>query len=299
MRDGGSKPIRTSSPAACASAWRSPSRCSTGPALIIVRRADHGARRLDPGAGPGRDEGPRRDARHGADLDQPRPRDRVLARRAACSSCTRAASSRRGRSRPCCARRAIPTRAACSTRCPPSPSPAATSRRFPGTTPSLLKLPPAAPSAALPARERCVRVDAGARRDGARGVRCHHPLAMEAWRCVRTRSTAHLAPIWQRSDVEVETATRAAHDRPRHGRKRLAALRAASVARRPHRRAPRLARSRTAPCTPSTASASRSPRARCWASSANPAAGSRRSGASSPAFIVPTDGHGPDRRHTR
>ena len=50
------------------------------PGADHLRRADHRARRLDPGADPGRDARPGARSRHGADLDQPRSRDGVLAR---------------------------------------------------------------------------------------------------------------------------------------------------------------------------------------------------------------------------
>ena len=74
----GSTPIRTSSPAACASVSPSPSRCCTT-RRDHRRRADDGARRLDPGADPDRNAGACR-PRHRLDLDQPRSGDRILAR---------------------------------------------------------------------------------------------------------------------------------------------------------------------------------------------------------------------------
>ena len=67
-------PIRTSSPAACASAWRSPSRCCTSRRLIV---ADEPTTALDvtiQAPDPVRDAAALPRERHGADLDHPRPR---------------------------------------------------------------------------------------------------------------------------------------------------------------------------------------------------------------------------------
>ena len=93
-----------------------------------------------------------RDLGTALDLDQPRSGDRVLRSPAASSSCMRAASSRKGRRRPCCARRAIPTRAGCSTRCLRAREPGRDLAQIPGSTPSLLRLP-----AGCAFRPRCPR----------------------------------------------------------------------------------------------------------------------------------------------
>ena len=72
-------PIRINCRAACASAWRSPSPCCNRPCVDRVRRADDRTRRVDPSADPVGNARSRARFRHGVDLDQPRPRHRILA----------------------------------------------------------------------------------------------------------------------------------------------------------------------------------------------------------------------------
>ncbi len=97
----------------------------------------------------------RRD-RHGADLDQPRPRDRLLARGP--HRCDVCGPDRRGRAdgATCCAIRAIPTRAGLLDSLPVAGR-AGRGRcvQIPGATPSLLRLPPGCAFA-----PRCPRADA-------------------------------------------------------------------------------------------------------------------------------------------
>ena len=193
------------------------------PAVIIVRRADDRARRLDPGADPDRDAPSRLRARHGADLDQPRSRRPSRRSRTASPSCMPAGSSRRGRRRWCSLRRAIPTPAASSTRCRRGPSPGATC-----------------------ARSRADAVAAAPRPRAARSARAARGRAPPASSCRSRPATwcARRAAIIRSSSPRRKRRERSLPD----GRAGLEALRAAPDARRPHRRPPRRRGRDGAPC---------------------------------------------------
>ena len=108
-----------------------------------------------------------------------RSRRRLGALAAGSRSCMPAGSSRRGRRRWCSLRRAIPTRAASSTRCRRGREPGRDLRQIPGQTPSLL-----APPEGCPFRPRCPRASAAClvmpepTGDMVRKARCHHPLVL-------------------------------------------------------------------------------------------------------------------------
>ncbi len=143
------------------------------------RRAHHRTRRLDPGADSGRDEKPRRRARYGADLDQPRPRHRLLARRPDRGDVCR--PHRRGGPTAAVLRDPRhPYTQGLLDSLPARAEPGRDLVQIPGTTPSLLALPPGCAFA-----PRCPRADAACNvmpelvTEGTRRHRCWHPLGLE------------------------------------------------------------------------------------------------------------------------
>ena len=169
-----------------------------------LRRADDGARRVDPGADPDRDAQPRARSRHGADLDQPRSRDRLLARephpRDVCGPHHRGRADGRGAAQPA---PSLQPRA-CSNRCPRASSRAATLRRS------------RAP------RRRCCRLPEGCAfrpRCGEATEMCHAmPRARAAWRArLPLPSSALPAEAAReracRGEGGLETVRAAAHSR--------------------------------------------------------------------------------------
>ena len=163
-----------------------PARDDRDGALLLAeaadrRRADHGARRHDPGADPRRAApAARRDQRR-ASSSSPTTSRWSPTSPTASSSCTRAAWSSRARSTSSSTTRSTPTPGACSARSRGSTATAGT--RLPaiaGSPPSLLApahgLPLQAP---LPARLRPVRSGAGAGVADSRGARARRPLLAE------------------------------------------------------------------------------------------------------------------------
>ncbi len=219
-----------------------------------VRRADHRARRIDPGADPDRDARPRARSRDGADLDQPRSRDRLLAREPHPGDVRgphhRGGADRRGaaQSAPSLQPRASSI-AALARRAGPR-SRANSGLHAVAAPPSgRLRVP-----AALP----------GSNRHVPPAARCSSATA-----CAPTAATIR--------------SRRKSHERAGRGARRLEAVRAAPLARREDRG---IARQRDRDAHRARArprfTLDRVP-ARSSASSANPAAENRRSAASSPA----------------